>query len=186
MFTCFKKSSNKVSDEITYLEGIFEPRPEGFKEIDVEKYQPISILKNGKDKPVKHRRRNSMYPKQSKKNIIKLNKIVMDEKRLEKDAFINEFNSEIIQCKGCFEKFNLGEHQIVMSCSGCNGFFHCHIAGACVGPNCSVILNGKKESLKYCMSCVNPYLKVNIEDNGLCLCKSCEDLSDIPNYYKEV
>ena len=185
MFNCLKKGSNKVSDEIYNLETIFEPRPEGFKELNVEKYQPISILKNGKDKPVKHRRK-SIYPKQSKKEEIKLNKIIMNEKRLEKDAFINEFNSEIIKCEGCFEKFNLGEHQIVMSCSGCNGFFHCHIAGACVGPNCSVILNGKKESLKYCMSCVNPYLKINIEDNGLCLCKSCEDLSDIPNYYKEV
>ena len=168
MFNCFKKSSNKVSDEITDLEGIFEPRPDDFKEIDVEKYQPISILKNGKDIPVKHRRK-SMYPKQSKKNIIKLNKIVMDEKRLEKDAFIKEFNSEIIQCKGCLYKFNLGEHKIIMSCSGCNGFFHCHIAGACVGPNCSVELNGKIESLKYCMNCVNPYLKINIQNNENCI-----------------
>ena len=43
-----------------------------------------------------------------------------------------------------------------------------------VGPNCSVILDGKKESLKYCMGCVNPYLRINIMDNGLALCKLCE------------
>ena len=122
----------------------------------------------------------------SKKDEIRKNKEIMNEKRLEKDTFINEFNSEIIKCEGCFEIFNLGEHKIVMSCSGCNGFFHCHIAGTCVGPNCSVELNGKIESLKYCMNCVNPYLKINIQNNGQCLCKSCGDMSDIPNYYKEV
>ena len=180
MTSCFKnmKKSNKISN----LEDIFEPRPEGFTE-------PISILKNGKkkeDKPEKPKRRKSIYPKMSKKDEIKKNKEIMDEKRLEKDAFIEKFNAEIIKCEGCFERFNLGEHKIVMSCSGCNGFFHCHIAGACVGPNCSVEFNGKKESLKYCMGCVNPYLKINIQDNGQCLCKGCEDMSDIPNYYKEV
>ena len=43
-----------------------------------------------------------------------------------------------------------------------------------------------KESLKYCMSCVNPYLRINIMDNGQCLCKTCEELSDTPEYYKKV
>jgi len=169
MFSCFKKN------QISNLENIFEPRSEGFTE-------PIYVLKNGEDKT----RRESIYPKSSKKDEIKKNKEFMNEKRAEKDASIEKFNAEIIKCDGCLEHFNLGEHKIVMSCGGCNGFFHCHIAGACVGPNCLVELNGKKESLKYCMGCVNPYLKINNQDNGQCLCKSCEDMSEIPNYYKEV
>ena len=44
----------------------------------------------------------------------------------------------------------------------------------------------KTESLKYCLSCVNTNLKINIEDNGQSLCKNCELLIDIPNHYKEL
>ena len=104
----------------------------------------------------------------------------------EQDEFVDLFISEILMCGGCQENFSLGDHAIKTSCASCNRFFHCHIAGACVGPNCSVKVDGDMESLKYCMSCVNPYLKVNIEDNGQCLCKGCENSSDIPNHYRDV
>ena len=45
MTSCFKnmKKSNRISNKISNLEDIFEPRPEGFTE-------PVSILKNGKKK----------------------------------------------------------------------------------------------------------------------------------------
>ena len=99
-----------------------------------------------------------------------------------------KFNAELLECGGCqglFRVFITHSYSNKL-CLLDAKFFHCHIAGACVGPNCSVIMSGGKYSLKYCLSCVNPYLKVNIEDNGMCLCKTCENHPDIPNYYKQV
>ena len=96
------------------------------------------------------------------------------------------FLGEVLSCGICKKAFSLRQHELVAYCGGCYKFLHCGIAGKCVGPNCSVIVDGKAESLKYCMSCVNPYLRINIEDNGQCLCKDCEKSVDIPNYYKAV
>ena len=159
-------------------------------------FEPVPILKNGK-----RHRRQSFYPMKDKKDkkdkkdrkdkekvkdkIIK-NKKDLEKTKVDRDTFTEQFLSEVIPCGGCQKNFSLGDHALKISCSSCNLFFHCHIAGACVGPNCSVTLDGKKESLKYCMGCVNPYLKVNIEDNGQCLCKSCENSPDIPNHYSSV
>ena len=163
MSCCFKKNkANKVHP----LEDIFEPRPE-------------SILKN-KNKRIK---RKSIYPK---KQEIQENRQLIDERSRKRKEFTEKFCAEIIKCEGCQEHFNLGQNEIKINCASCNNFFHCHIAGACVGPDCSIILDGNKESLKYCMSCVNPYLKINIMNNGQCLCKSCEQSSDIPKHYKEI
>ena len=83
---------------------------------------------------------------------IKKNKDILEKSKVDRDAFTEQFLSEVISCGGCQKNFSLGDHALKISCSSCNLFFHCHIAGACVGPNCSVILDGKKESLKYCMS----------------------------------
>ena len=163
MSCCFKKNkANKVHP----LEDIFEPRPE-------------SILKN-KNKRIK---RKSIYPK---KQEIQENRQLIDERSRKRKEFTEKFCAEIIKCEGCQEHFNLGQNEIKINCASCNNFFHCHIAGACVGPDCSIILDGNKESLKYCMGCVNPYLKINIMNNGQCLCKSCEQSPDIPKYYKEI
>ena len=130
-----------------------------------------SILKNKRIKI------NSIYPQENnlRKSIIEDNKKSLEEQHKRQNEFTKKFLSEIIQCGACKEKFSLGDHALQINCGSCNQFFHCSIAGACVGPNCSVILDGKKESLKYCMGCVNPYLKINIMDNGLCLCKICEN-----------
>ena len=163
MSCCFKKNKeNKVHP----LEDIFEPRPE-------------SILKN-KNKRIK---RKSIYPK---KQEIQENRQLIDERSRKRKEFTEKFCAEIIKCEGCQEHFNLGQNEIKINCASCNNFFHCHIAGACIGSDCSVILDGEKHSLKYCMGCVNPYLKINIMNNGQCLCKKCEESSDIPNHYKEV
>ena len=163
MSCCFKKNkANKVHP----LEDIFEPRP-------------ASILKN-KNKRIK---RKSIYPK---KQEIQENRQLIDERSRKRKEFTEKFCAEIIKCEGCQEHFNLGQNEIKINCASCNNFFHCHIAGACVGPDCSVILDGNKESLKYCMGCVNPYLKINIMNNGQCLCKSCEQSPDIPKHYKEI
>ena len=130
--------------------------------------QPVSILKN------KRVKRKSIYPQENKKSDIYENKKSLEEKTKQRDEFTKKFLSEIIHCGACQEKFSLGDHALQINCGSCNQFFHCSIAGACVGPNCSVILDGKKESLKYCMGCVNPYLRINIMDNGQALCKTCE------------
>ena len=131
--------------------------------------QPKSILKN------KRVKRRSIYPQENKKSLISENKRIIEEKSKQRDEFTKKFLAEIIHCGACQEKFSLGDHALQINCGSCNQFFHCSIAGACVGPNCSVILDGKKESLKYCMGCVNPYLRINIMDNGQALCKICEN-----------
>jgi len=174
MSCCFAKTNSRVQP----LDDIFEPVP---------------ILKNGR-----RYRKQSIYPIDSKKekkekkekskvkDKIRKNKKDLEKTKVDRDTFTEHFLSEVIPCGGCQKNFSLGDHALKISCSSCNLFFHCHIAGACVGPNCSVTLDGEKESLKYCIGCVNPYLKVNIEDNGQCLCKSCENSPDIPNHYSSV
>ena len=165
MSCCFSKKKNDVHK----LDDVFEPRP---------------ILKNGR---IKKNRMRTIYPiTTSRQEEMKKNKVEQEEKHKKQDEFMNIFLSERLICGGCQEHFSLGDHAIKTNCSSCNQFFHCHIAGACIGPNCSVKVDGKDESLKYCMSCVNPYLKINIENNGQCLCKDCEDSADIPNHYKSV
>jgi len=94
--------------------------------------------------------------------------------------------SEIIICGGCQEKTSLKERKELHHCSECNNFYCCSFAGACVGDDCSIQFEGKKQSLSYCMNCVNPYLKINIKEGGQCLCKKCETAPGIPNQYKEI
>ena len=173
MFCCCKK---KKENKIHPLEDIFEPRPKS-----ILKNNQKSILKNN-NKRVK---RKSIYPKENKRTHNE-NRDLIDERSRKRKEFTEKFCAEIIKCEGCQEHFNLGQHELKINCASCNNFFHCHIAGACVGTDCSVVLDGKLESLKYCMSCVNPYLKINIMDNGQCLCKSCEKDPDTPDHYKEV
>ena len=158
MSCCAKKKTY-----IEELEDVFEPRP---------------ILKN--------KRHKTIYPLTTARMMKSENKVKLKEESEKRQQFIDKFNAEILTCGGCQELFRVGDNAIQTSCASCDKFFHCHIAGACIGPNCSVILNGEKHSLKYCLSCVNPYLKVNIEDNGKCLCKTCENHPEIPNYYKQV
>jgi len=165
MSCCCQRQKNNVRK----LEGIFEPRP--------LKTQTITIKTN---------RRESIYPKSTKKDEITNNKKKIDEERLSREKFTDKFVAEIIQCGSCKEKIALKERKQLYHCSNCDKFFCCKFAGACVGEECSIQYEGKKQSLSYCMNCVNPYLKINIMDNGQCLCKKCENVPDIPNHYKEV
>jgi hypothetical protein len=118
--------------------------------------------------------RESIYPKVNKKQLIEVNKLNVELQKEQKEAFTDKFLAEIINCGHCKEKFSLGDRIDFISCGTCNNFFHCGIAGACVGPKCSVIYEGKNVSMKYCKGCVNPYLKINVLDNGQSLCKICE------------
>jgi len=163
MYCCGAKHKNKVHS----LDEVFEPRP------------PLE------DSP--KQRRKSIYPLTSSRQTQLLkNKEDAENERIKTEEFTNKFLAEIIQCGGCNEKIALKERKVLHHCSNCEKFFCCNFAGACVGDDCSIQFEGKKQSLSYCMNCVNPYLKINIMDNGQCLCKKCENIPDIPNHYKEI
>jgi len=115
-----------------------------------------------------------------------INKEVIEKKHQRREAFTKKFLAEIIHCGGCKEKFCLGDHALKINCGSCNQFFHCSIAGSCVGPNCSVILDGKKECMKYCSRCVNPKLRINNLENGECLCRVCEKDPLIDNTFLKI
>jgi len=160
-------NKNKKKSKVHFMNEVFEPRP------------PY--------KDVPKNRRKSIYPmKLSKKEEIKINKQHIEEKREERETFTDNFLGEIIQCNACSEKISLKERKQLHNCSNCDKFFCCNFAGACVGSNCSINFEGSDHSLSYCNGCVNMYLKINIQDNGQCLCKKCEESSDIPNYYREI
>ena len=191
MFCCKKdknKSKNKSKNKNKSITNKIHPEKD---------FKSISILKNNEDKKVT--RRESIYPKVNRfksqpdvvddpdavvrreyiypkvnKNIIEENKLNVELQRKQKEAFTDKFLAEIIKCGHCKENFTLGDRVDFISCGTCNNFFHCGIAGSCVGPKCAVVYEGKNVSLKYCQGCVNPYLKINVLDNGQSLCKICE------------
>ena len=146
--------------------------------------KPISLLNNKNDQKIQ--RRKSIYPEINKKHIIEENKLNLELQRKQKEAFTDKFLAEILNCGHCKKDFSLGERVDFIPCGSCNNFFHCGIAGACVGPKCSVIYEGKNELMKYCKGCVNPYLKINVLDNGQALCKICEIDPKIDKKYLEV
>jgi len=163
MLCCGGKHKNNVH----FLDEVFEPRP------------PF------KDLPKK--RRKSVYPMTlAKQEQLIKNKEETDLDRIRNSEFTDKFLSEIIICGGCQEKTSLKERKELHHCSECNNFYCCSFAGACVGDDCSIQFEGKKQSLSYCMNCVNPYLKINIKEGGQCLCKKCETAPGIPNQYKEI
>ena len=88
-----------------------------------------------------------------------------------------EFIKECISCYHCKKIFNLESNEIKIHCAGCNQFFHCGIAGKCIGPNCNMdTLLGTNHKLSWCIHCV-PKLPINCEkENGIgdCICRDCE------------
>ena len=171
MSCCYSKEEVKEHKKITYdsILKVKQKKSGKQKEQELEK------------KKIKRKKRSSIYPIP-----IQENKKLLEIEHAKKEQFTKEFLKEIIQCGSCSEQFSLGDHALKINCGACNQFFHCNIAGACVGPNCSVILNGEKESLKYCFGCVNPYLKINVLNNGQSLCKTCEIDPTTPKIYLEV
>jgi len=170
MSCCCRRQKNKVQ----ILEGIFEPR-----------YDNTPGKTKTKQNNTKNNRRESIYPKSKRDEIIN-NKKHIEEERQKRETFTDNFLGEIIQCGSCQEKIALKERKQLHNCSSCDKFFCCNFAGACVGEECSIQYEGKKQSLSYCMNCVNPYLKINTQDNDQCICKKCENMPDILNHYKEV
>ena len=75
---------------------------------------------------------------------------------------------EVIQCYFCKYDFSLNLNQIKIHCSGCNQFFHCNIAGKCIGKKCKT----SGHQLSWCKSCV-PQTRFNLSSNNKCICYEC-------------
>tara|TARA_B110000208_G_scaffold107557_1_gene133424 strand:+ start:409 stop:783 length:375 start_codon:yes stop_codon:yes gene_type:complete len=83
---------------------------------------------------------------------------------------LGSFNRQTILCFGCKKCFQLNENEIKLNCALCNNFFHCNIAGECIGRNCLHIIDETKHRERYCNKCVVPDL--NLSDNK-CICIDC-------------
>ena len=87
-----------------------------------------------------------------------------------------QFIKESIQCYHCKESFDLGSNKIKIHCAGCDNFFHCGIAGKCIGKKCnSEVLIGQNHQLSWCINCVprTNFNKEKIDGLGFCLCNDC-------------
>ena len=84
--------------------------------------------------------------------------------------YLDRLSREIIPCGYCNRRFNLGSNELKIHCNICNKFYHCGIAGHCIGIDCKVHDEQGKEyhSASYCINCVSKIYK-----NNECLGKDC-------------
>ena len=135
--------------------------------------EPISILKK---KDIPKVRRKSLYPTSKRVDIStkqqqEENKKILELNIAQQKEFNIKFLKEIIKCGGCDESFALGDRQLNINCGACNKFFHCNIAGRCIGEDCKI---DGYDSLGYCKGCVNPLLAINTDTTNNCICINCE------------
>ena len=116
-------------------------------------------MKRG-NKRVERYRKNSVHPEKDTKH-----------KKEEKvnAKFMDKFVREAMSCGYCKQIFNLDSNELKVHCNICNKFFHCGIAGECIGNDCKVIDSlGNIHRARYCLDCVS-----KIYSNRTCLCKDC-------------
>ena len=87
------------------------------------------------------------------------NKVLPFDPQVPLRDYRDKLDKEIITCFHCKDKFHL--HDLQIHCNGCLQFFHCHIAGRCIGNEC-------KGTLKYCKDCISQQFT-----KTQCLCTSC-------------
>ena len=77
-----------------------------------------------------------------------------------------------IKCSGCNDFIPLED--IKINCAGCDRFFHCCIAGKCIGENCrgQETILGEKHQLSWCIYCV-PGIDQNKVGGQYCICHEC-------------
>ena len=86
------------------------------------------------------------------------------------EEFMVKFEKEVMYCGGCKEPFNLGSNELKIHCNLCDRFFHCKIAGPCLGKDCLTITgSGQEHRARYCYDCV----KYIYKDKKGCRCKDC-------------
>lgn len=120
-------------------------------------------MKRG-NKRVERYRKNSVHPEKDTKH-------KKEEKKYEKvnAKFMDKFVREAMSCGCCKQIFNLDSNELKVHCNICNNFFHCGIAGECIGNDCKVIDSlGNIHRARYCVDCVS-----KIYSNRTCLCKDC-------------
>lgn len=104
----------------------------------------------------KRYRRNSVHPHPMAKQKVDTN-------------FMENFLREKMHCGKCRKIFDLNSNELKIHCNICNQFFHCGIAGKCIGENCKIVKpNGETHHTSYCDNCVS--IKY---ETGRCLCKDC-------------
>ena len=92
----------------------------------------------------------------------------MTQRKLD-SSFMNDFLRESMHCGKCRGVFNLSSNELKIHCNLCNQFFHCGIAGECVGEDCKVVKHeGSIHRASYCNGCVGI-----IYEKNKCLCKDC-------------
>lgn len=164
------------------------------KKIHPSERSPIFVNQD-RPKSILKKRRSSVYPNHQepmtmkkksvtknplgvKKKCIDENKKKMEENMKQREEFTKKFLSEIITCGGCKQRFSLKDGQLTMNCASCNQFFHCNIAGRCVGENCKIECDGEICRLGYCKSCVNPNIPMNTDNTNICICRTCEKFTN--------
>ena len=77
-----------------------------------------------------------------------------------------------IKCSGCNELMLLED--IKINCAGCDRFFHCCIAGKCIGEKCrgQETILGEIHQLSWCIYCV-PGISQNKVGGKYCICTEC-------------
>ena len=116
------------------------------------------------------RRRAKKIEKRYKKTEkrYKKNKVVPQKVNAE---YLDRLSREVIPCGGCKSLFNIGSDQLKIHCNLCNQFFHCKIAGRCIGEDCKIITDENIiHRASYCYNCVE-----KVYENNRCLCKDCHE-----------
>lgn len=82
-----------------------------------------------------------------------------------------------IFCHGC--KKYVGLDQMKINCAGCDRFFHCCIAGKCIGEKCrnQKTILGEIHQLSWCIYCV-PGIPQNKVGGNDCICDDCYQSSN--------
>ena len=84
------------------------------------------------------------------------------------DQELKTIHENELYCSGCKNYVNDLNKFII--CGGCEKYFHCKIAGECIGKNCmNPGFDGEIHRTQYCYCCIQLYYGGN-----KCLCKSCQ------------
>jgi len=87
---------------------------------------------------------------------------------------MDNFLRESMHCGNCRQIFSLSSNELKIHCNICNQFFHCGIAGECIGPDCLIkdTSGNLKHRARYCNNCVSV-----IYNKETCLCKNCKQIN---------
>jgi len=118
--------------------------------------------KRAKKVEKKHRKSSNIVSPTSENCQLRQRRNAVDE------VFVKKLLEEEIICGGCDTAFSLRSNELKIHCNLCNQFFHCKVAGECIGDDCMIVKNGQKHRASYCYNCVG---SINVDDT--CLCRDC-------------